>query len=39
MGNYASKCKISSHSENFYNFNKITKFDLNDTIALFCILI
>ena len=32
MDHYESKYKFSSHSEKFYNFNKITKFVL-DSLA------
>ena len=39
VDDYVSKYEISSHSENFYNFNKITKFGLNSAIVLFYILI
>ena len=39
MDNYESNYKVSSHSEKFYNFNKITKFYLDSTLVLFYILI
>ena len=35
VDNIESKYEISSHSEKFYICNKITKFGLNNTIALF----
>ena len=35
VGYRESKYKIASHSEKFYKLSKITKFNLNCTIALF----
>ena len=39
MGKNESKYEISSHSEKVYNFNKINKFGLDSTLALFYIVI
>ena len=39
MDKYESKYEFSSHSEKFYNFTKIKKYYLCNTLMLFYILI